>query len=76
MCFVFPILDLNVKAMRKRFQVSFCRLLSLAAKGFIAQVRMEGYDPNVAVMDLLALYGNKSAAPLNVTPHNFLILFK
>jgi hypothetical protein len=62
--------------MRKRFQLSFFRLLLLAAKGFIAQVGMEGYNANVAVMDLLAMYGNKVAAPLNIIPHDFLILFK
>jgi hypothetical protein len=75
-CFVFPVQDLNIKALQKRFQLSFCWLLLLVAKGFIAQVGMEGYNANVAVMNLLAMYGNKVAAPLNVTPHNFLVLFK
>jgi hypothetical protein len=74
--FVFPVQDLNIKVMRKRFQLSFCQLLLLAAKGFIAQVETEWYDANVAVMDLLAMYGNNVAAPLNVTPLNFLVLFK
>ncbi len=50
-CFVFPVQGLNVKALRKRFQLSYCWLLSLAAKGFIAQVGTEGYDANVAIMD-------------------------
>ncbi len=54
--FVFPVFNMNVNALRKRFQLSFCRLLSLAAKGFIAQVGIEGYDPTVAVMDLLAMH--------------------
>ncbi len=36
--FVFHVLDLNVKVMRKRFQLTFCRLLLLVAKGLIAQV--------------------------------------
>jgi hypothetical protein len=27
-------------------------------------------------MDLLTMYGNEVSAPLNVTPHNFLVLFK
>ena len=30
--FVFPVLNLNVKALWKRFQLSYCRLLLLAAK--------------------------------------------
>jgi hypothetical protein len=29
-CFVFPIQDMNIKAMRKRFQLSFCWLLWVA----------------------------------------------
>jgi hypothetical protein len=62
--------------MRKRFQLSFCRLLSKAAKGFIALEGAKGYANNVAVMDLFAMHGNKIAAPLNVTPHNLLVLFK
>jgi len=68
--------DFNVRAMRKRFQLSFCRLLSKAAKVFIALEGAEGYNNNVAVMDLFAMHGNEVAAPLNVTPHNLLVLFK
>ena len=74
--FVFPVQDLNVKALRKRFQLSYCRLLSLAAKGFILQVGTKGYDTNVAIMNLLAMHGNEIVAPLNVTPHDFLVLLK
>jgi hypothetical protein len=62
--------------MRKRFQLSFCQLLLLVAKELIAQVGMEGNDTNIAVMDLLAMYGNKVSAPLNIISHDFLILFK
>jgi hypothetical protein len=74
--FVLPVQDLNVRVMRKRFQLSFCRLLSKAAKGFIALEGAEGYNNNVAVIDLFAMHGNKVAAPLNVTPHDLLVLFK
>jgi hypothetical protein len=74
--YVLPVQDLNVRVMRKRFQLSYCWLLSSAAKGFIAQVGAEGYDASVAIMDLLTMHGNDVAAPLNVTPHNFLVLFK
>jgi hypothetical protein len=74
--FVFPAYDMNVKALRKRFQLSFCRLLSLAAKGFIAQAGTEGYEAIVAVMDLLSMHGNKMLETLNVTTHEFLGLLK
>ena len=74
--FVFPVFNMNVNALRKRFQLSFCRLLSLAAKGFIAQVGIEGYDHTVAVMDLLAMHSDDVIAPLNVTIHGFLVLLK
>jgi hypothetical protein len=74
--FVLPVQDLNVCAMRKRFQLSFCRLLSKAAKVFIALEGAEGYNDNVAVMDLFAMHGNEVAAPLKVTPHDLLVLFK
>jgi hypothetical protein len=67
---------MNVKAMQKRFQLSFCRLLSMAAKGFVVQVGMEGYDANVTIMDLLAVHGNKVVTPLNITPHDFLVILK
>jgi hypothetical protein len=76
MRFVFPVQDMNVKAMQKRFQLSFCWLLLMAAKGFVAQVEMEGYNATVAIMDLLAKHGNKVVAPLNVTLHDFLVLLK
>jgi hypothetical protein len=74
--FVFPVYDMNVKALQKRFQLSFCRLLSSAAKGFIAQVGIEGYDATVAVMDLLSMHGETVVAPLNVTTHEFLVVLK
>ena len=67
---------MNVKALRKRFQLSYCWLLLLAAKGFVAQVGTKGYDANVAIMDLLAMHGDEVVAPLNVTPHDFLVLLK
>jgi hypothetical protein len=76
MRFVLPIFDMNVKALERRFQLSYCRLLPLAAKGFIAQVGTEGYDANVAIMDLLTMHGTEVIAPLNVTPHDFLVLLK
>ena len=74
--FVLPVQDLNVRAMRKRFQLSFCRLLSKAAKVFIALEGAEGYNDSVAVMDLFAMHGNEVAAPLKVTPHDLLVLYK
>jgi len=40
--FVFPAYEMNFKAMWKRFQLAYCRLLTSAAKGFIAQVGIEG----------------------------------
>ena len=49
--FYFPVYDMNVQALKKRFHLSFCRLMSLAAKGFIAQVGIGEYDATVAVMD-------------------------
>ena len=74
--FVLPVQDLNVHAMRKRFQLSFCWLLSKAAKVFIALEGAEGYNNNVAVMDLFTMHGNEVAAPLKVIPHDLLVLFK
>ena len=45
--FVFPVYKMNVDALQKRFQLSFCRLLSSVAKGFIAQVGIKGYNPTL-----------------------------
>jgi hypothetical protein len=50
--------------------------MSLAEKGFIAQVGIGEYDANVAVMDLLSMHGAEVLAPLNVTTHDFLVLLK
>ena len=74
--FVLPVFDMNVKALRRRSQLSFCRLLISAAKGFIALVGTEGYDAIVAVMDLLSMHGDAVLAPLDVTTHDFLELLK
>ncbi len=74
--YVLSVQDLNVRAIRKRFKLSYCRLLSLAAKGFIAQVITKGYNKSITIMDLLAMHGKDVVTPLNVTPHDFLVLFK
>ena len=74
--FVLPVQDLSIRTMRKRFQLSFCRLLSKAVKVFIALEGTEGYNENVAVMDLLAMHGNEITGPLNVSPHDLLVLLK
>ena len=47
MQFVLPVQDLNVQAMRKRFQLCFCRLLLKAAKVFIALEGAKGYNKNL-----------------------------
>ena len=74
--FVLPVFDMNVKALRRRSQLSFCRLLLSAAKGFIALVGTEGYDAIVAVMDLLSMHGDEVLVPFDVTTHDFLVLLK
>jgi hypothetical protein len=49
--FFFPVQDLNVCAMKKWYQLSFCPLLSMAVKRFIAQAGAKGYDANTVVLD-------------------------
>jgi hypothetical protein len=36
LCFVLPVQELNCGALKKRYQLAVCRLLTMAAKGFIA----------------------------------------
>jgi hypothetical protein len=48
----------------------------MAAKGFIAQVGIKGYDAHVAVMDLLATQTNDKIVPLSVNLHDFLVIYK
>ncbi len=43
---------------------------------FIALEGAKGYDEIIAVMDLIAMHGNKVAAPINASPHNLLVLLK
>ncbi len=76
MRFILPMQDLNVCAMKKLYQLFFCWLLSMAAKGLIAQAGAEGYNADAADIDLLAMHSNDVTTPLNVNAHNFLVLFK
>ncbi len=48
----------------------------MAAKGFIAQVGIEGYDAHIAVMDLLATQTNDVITPLSVNVQDFLVIYK
>jgi hypothetical protein len=74
--FVVLVLDFNVKALRKRFQLSYCWLLLLVTKGIVAQVGTKGYNANVAIMDFHVMHEDEVVTPLNITPHNFLVLLK
>jgi hypothetical protein len=74
--FVLPIQELNCRALKKRYQLAVCRLLTMAAKGFITQVGIKGYNAHLAVVDLLVTHTDKVMAPLSINPCNFLILYK
>ena len=74
--FVLPVQELNCGALKKRYQLAVCRLLTMAAKGFIAQVGIEGYNTHLAVVDLLVTHTDEVTAPLSVNPRNFLDLYK
>jgi hypothetical protein len=74
--FVLPIQELNCGALKKRYQLAVCRLLTMAAKGFITQVGIEGYNAHLAIVDLLVTHTDKVTAPLSINPRNFLILYK
>ncbi len=67
---------MNCAALKKRYQLSIYQLLSMAAKGFIPQVGIEGYDSHVAVMDPLATHTNNIIVPLSVNVHDFLVIYK
>jgi hypothetical protein len=74
--FVIPMKEMNFLALKKRYQLSIYWLLLMAAKGFITQVGIEGYNAPVAVMDPLATHTNNVIAPLSVNVHNFLVIYK
>ena len=65
--FMLPVQELNCGALKKRYQLAVCRLLTMAAKGFIAQVGIEGYNANLAVVDLLVTHTDEVTAPLSVS---------
>ncbi len=48
----------------------------MAAKGFITQVGIEGYNTHLAVVDLVVTHTDKVMAPLSINPCDFLILYK
>ena len=52
--YILPADDLHRLALKRRFQLSICRLLTSAALGFIAEIDIKNYTKHEAVMDLLA----------------------
>jgi hypothetical protein len=74
--FVLLVQELNCGALKKRYQLAVCQLLTMAAKGFIVQVGIDGYNAHLAVVDLLVTHTDKVMAPLSINPCNFLILYK
>ena len=49
-----PAEELHCLALKRRFQLSICRLLTSAALGLIAKIDIKNYTKHEAVMDLLA----------------------
>ena len=45
-------------------------------KDALPKLERKGYDANVAIMDLIAMHGNIVVVPLNISPHNSLVLLK
>jgi hypothetical protein len=74
--FVLPVQELNCGALKKQYHLAICRLLTMTAKGFIAQVDTKGYNTHLTVLDLLVTHTDKVMAPLSINPCNFLILYK
>lgn len=72
-----PLNILNDEARLRRFQLSVCTLLRNAAQGFIAQLNIENYDADTAIVDLLATSpGDILAPPLPTDINDFLRLYK
>ena len=46
--------NLHCLALKRRFQLSICRLLTSAALGFTAEIDIKNYTEHKLVMDLLA----------------------
>ena len=67
----------NCNALLRRCHFSICKKLRNAAKAFIAQIGIQRYSEDEAVMDLLATARHTILAPpLPLDTHEFLCLYK
>jgi hypothetical protein len=48
----------------------------MAAKGFIVQVGIVGYNAHLAIVNLLVTHTDEVTARLSINPCNFLILYE
>ena len=67
--------NLHRLALKRRFQLSICRLLTSAALGFIVEIDIKNYTEHEAVMDLLATSPTSLLVdPIAKTSREFLLL--
>ena len=72
--FVLPIQELNCGALKKWYQLAICRLLTMAAKGFIAQVGIMG-NSGIVIQGCAvggAPYCGPRGAIYKIHPHIFI----
>jgi hypothetical protein len=68
--------DMNRRALWHRFLASFCELLPKAAKVFIAQHGISGYNEHQAVVDLIATLPDEVLSATKMTTREFLIFYR
>ena len=72
-----PVENLHRLALKRRFQLSICRLLTSAALGFIAEIDIKNNTEHEAVMNLLATSPTSLLVePIANNAREFLLLYK
>ena len=72
-----PVEDLHRQSLKRRFQLSICRLLTSAALGFVAELDIKNNNEHEAVMNLLATSPTYLLVdPIANDAREFLLLYK
>ena len=75
--YILPADNLHCLALKRRFQLSICRLLASAALGFIAEIDIKNYNEHDAIMDLLSTSPTSLlTSPIARSYQEFALLYK
>jgi hypothetical protein len=74
--YILKAVEITLSAKRNKYHAAFCTYIRQVASTFIAQHDTKNYDGDQAILDLLEYNSDDLLVPVNLTPREFLLVYK